>query len=164
MLNPWAVDWILLAVLGLSMGLGLWRGLTQEVLSLTSWAVAFYVAQLYAPKVGELLPMRGGSEMLRYVAGFVVTFVATLMATALVSVLIKKLLLALGLGSLDGLLGSAFGFLRGVVILLAVTVVVGMTPLHEDAAWRQAQGPKWLAKGLHSLKPVLPAEFGKYLP
>ncbi len=41
-----AVDWILLAVLGLSMLLGLWRGLVQEVLSLAGWVAAFFVAQI----------------------------------------------------------------------------------------------------------------------
>ena len=43
-----AVDWILLAVLGLSLLLGLWRGLVQEVLSLAGWVAAFYLSQMYA--------------------------------------------------------------------------------------------------------------------
>ena len=164
MLKLAAVDWILLAVLGLSMVRGLWRGLVQEVLSLAGWALAFYVAQMYAPRAGSLLPMQGSSEMLRYAAGFVVTFVVTLIVMTLLSVLVKKLVSAVGLGPLDRLLGSLFGLLRGVVILLAVTVVAGMTSLHEADAWREARGPQWLALGLHWLKPVLPAEFGRYLP
>ena len=49
MWNLPAVDWILLAVLGLSLLIGLWRGLVQEVLSLAGWVVAFYVSQIYAP-------------------------------------------------------------------------------------------------------------------
>jgi membrane protein required for colicin V production len=57
-----------------------------------------------------------------------------------------------------------FGLLRGVVILLAATVIVGMTPMRETEAWRQAQGAQWLQQMLHVLKPVLPADFGKYLP
>ena len=159
-----AVDWILLAVLGLSFLLGLWRGIVQEVLSLAGWVAAFYVSQMYAPMAAAWLPMEGSSQMLRYAAGFVVVFIAVLVATVLVSWIVKKLVSAVGLGPLDRLLGSLFGLMRGVVILLAVTVLVGMTPMRDTEAWKQAQGAQWLQQFLHVLKPVLPADFGKYLP
>lgn len=159
-----AVDWILLAVLALSLLLGLWRGIVQEVLSLAGWVAAFYVSQMYAPMAAAWLPMEGSSQMLRYAAGFVVVFVAVLVVTVLVSFVVKKLISAVGLGPLDRLLGSLFGLMRGVVILLAVTVLVGMTPMRETMAWKQAQGAQWLQQFLHVLKPVLPADFGKYLP
>jgi membrane protein required for colicin V production len=159
-----AVDWILLAVIGLSLLLGLWRGIVREVLSLLGWVAAFYVSQMYAPRAAAWLPMEGSSEMLRYAAGFVVVFVAVLVAMALLAWVIQKLISAVGLGPLDRLLGSLFGLMRGVVILLAVTVFVGMTPMRETEAWKQAQGAQWLQQLLHVLKPVLPADFGKYLP
>ena len=159
-----AVDWILLAVLGLSLLLGMWRGIVQEVLSLAGWVAAFYVSQMYAPMAAAWLPMEGSSQMLRYAAGFVVVFIAVLVVTVLVSWVVKKLVSAVGLGPLDRLLGSMFGLMRGVVILLAVTVFVGMTPMRETEAWKQAQGAQWLQQFLPVLKPVLPADFGKYLP
>jgi membrane protein required for colicin V production len=159
-----AVDWILLAVLALSFLLGLWRGIVQEVLSLAGWVAAFYVSQMYAPMAAAWLPMEGSSQMLRYAAGFVVVFVTVLVATVLVSFVVKKLISAVGLGPLDRLLGSLFGCMRGVVILLAVTVLVGMTPMRETEGWKQSQGARWLQQLLHVLKPVLPADFGKYLP
>ena len=159
-----AVDWILLAVLGLSLLLGMWRGIVQEVLSLAGWVAAFYVSQMYASLAAAWLPMEGSSQMLRYAAGFVVVFIAVLVATVLVSWVVKKLVSAVGLGPLDRLLGSLFGLMRGVVILLAVTVFVGMTPMRETEGWKQAQGAQWLQQFLHVLKPVLSADFGKYLP
>ena len=159
-----AVDWMLLVVLALSFLLGLWRGIVQEVLSLAGWVAAFYVSQMYAPAAAAWLPMEGSSQMLRYAAGFVVVFVAVLAATVLVSLVVKKLVSAVGLGPLDRLLGSVFGLMRGVVILLAVTVLVGMTPMRETEDWKQAQGALWLQQLLHELKPVLPADFGKYIP
>ena len=155
---------MLLVVLALSFLLGLWRGIVQEVLSLAGWVAAFYVSQMYAPAAAAWLPMEGGSQMLRYAAGFVVVFVAVLAATVMVSLVVKKLVSAVGLGPLDRLLGSLFGLMRGVVILLAVTVLVGMTPMRETEDWKQAQGALWLQQLLHVLKPVLPADFGKYLP
>ena len=156
-----AVDWILLAALSLSLLLGVWRGLVQEVLSLAGWVVAFYVSQIYAPMAAAKLPMEGSSQMLRYAAGFVLTFIAVLVATVANCTSVAA---NVGLGPLDRLLGSVFGLLRGVVVLLVITVVVGMTPLHDTEAWQHSQGARWLESFLHVLKPVLPADFGKYLP
>ena len=103
------------------------------------------------------------SEILRFAAGFVVVFVGVLIAQALITGVIKKMLSVVGLGLIDRLLGSLFGALRGIVILLAVTLLVGMTPMRESEAWQQSQGSKWLRALLHVCKPALPADFGKYI-
>ena len=164
MLTVSAVDWIFLTVLGLSALLGVWRGLVQEVLSLAGWVAAFFVAPAYAPATAAWLPMSGSTDMLRYAAGFVLVFVAVLIATLLVSSMVKKLVSAVGLGPLDRLLGSGFGLLRGLVLLLAVTVVVSMTPLRDNESWQSAQGTPWLQQTLNAMKPVLPVDFRKFLP
>jgi membrane protein required for colicin V production len=158
-----AVDWMVVAVLGLSTLLGVWRGLVKELLSLVSWMAAFWVAQKYAGLASDWLPMSGSSPMLRFAAGFVVVFVSVLIVTALVAWLIRQLLSAVGLSGFDRLLGAVFGALRALVVLLAITVVVDMTPMRESEAWQQAHATPWLNWGLHVLKPVIPADFGKYI-
>lgn len=159
-----SVDWIFLAVLAASLLLGLWRGLVYEVLSLLSWAAAFILAQWFAPNVAQMLPMQGAGEVLRYAAGFVIVFVATVFVGGLVAFLMSKLMSAVGLKPMDRALGGLFGLLRGVVLLLAATVVVGMTPLASAAEWNASQGARLCTDLLGLLKPVLPQEFGKYLP
>ena len=157
------LDWILLAVMLLSMLLGLWRGLVFEVISLASWVVAFFLAQWLAPDVAQVLPMAGATEPIRYAAGFVAVFVGCLVAGGIIAFVIKKLLAAVGLGFLDRLLGGAFGLLRGLVVVLAVAVVVQMTPLDSAAFWKASQGARWAETALAALKPLMPQEFGKYL-
>lgn len=155
---------MVVAVLGLSTLLGVWRGLVKELLSLVSWMAAFWVAQKYAGLASDWLPMSGSSPMLRFAAGFVVVFVSVLIVTALVAWLIRQLLSAVGLSGFDRLLGAVFGALRALVVLLAITVVVDMTPMRESQAWQQALGAPRLEQCLHVLKPMLPVDFGKYLP
>ena len=159
-----ALDWILLAILTASMLLGVWRGLVREVLSLAGWIAGFLLAQMFAPEVGQRMPMEGASEGLRYLAGFVVVFIAVLVLTAVSGWVLQKLVAAVGLGILDRLLGAVFGSLRGVIFLLVITVIAGMTPVQDTATWRQSEGARALTQLLHFLKPVLPADFGKYLP
>jgi len=158
------VDWIFLAVLLLSLVVGAWRGLVFEVLSVLSWAVAFVAAQWFAPQVSAHLPMAGAGEPIRYAAGFVIVFIAAVFAGGFVAFIVKKLVSAVGLGPADRMLGAGFGLMRGALLLLAVTVVVGMTPLQASAMWREATGPRVTGSVVKGLKPVLPQDFGKYLP
>lgn len=159
-----ALDWIFAIVLLASLVLGAWRGLVYEVLSLLTWIAAFILAQWFAPEVARKLPMGGSAESVRYAASFVLVFVVAVFAGGLVAMLAKKILAAVGLRPADRVLGAAFGLVRGVVLLLAVTVVSGMTPLHSSAWWRESVGAGMTVAALKGLKPVLPEEFGKYLP
>lgn len=158
-----ALDWIILAVLLLSMGIGAWRGLVYEVLSVLGWFVAFIVAQLYAASIGSMLPMSGATDALRYAAGFVVTFIASAFAAGLLAWLAKKLIETVGLRPVDRTLGAFFGMIRGVVILLAATTAVLMTPLKEGDWWKQSGGASILSAALRAVKPILPAEVGQYI-
>lgn len=158
------LDWLCVGVLLASMLVGAWRGLVVEVLSLVSWAAAFVLAQWWAPDVAAKLPMAGAGEQVRYAAGFVLVFVATLFAGALIGFVISKLLSVVGLGAINRLLGALFGVLRGVILILAATVVVGMTPWKSSPEWQASVAAHWAATALATLKPMLPQEFGKYLP
>jgi membrane protein required for colicin V production len=158
------LDWVCIAVLAISMLVGAWRGLVVEVVSLASWVAAFVLAQWFAPDAAARLPMAGAGEPVRYAAGFVLVFVATLVAGALIGFVVSKLLSAVGLGFINRLLGALFGVLRGMVLILAATVVVGMTPWKSAPAWQASVGARWATAALGILKPVLPQEFGKYLP
>ncbi|WP_411878168.1 CvpA family protein [Polaromonas sp. YR568] len=158
-----AVDWVLLGVLVFSMLLGAWRGLVYEVLSVLGWVVSFFVAQWFAPDLATRLPVQSASDPIRYAAAFVLIFIATVFAAGLLAFIFKKLVAAIGLAPVDRVLGAAFGVLRGVILLLAATVVIDMTALKTSSWWQESKGAPVLAATLKALKPVLPEKFAKYL-
>lgn len=158
-------DWVLLGVLLASMLVGLWRGLVYEVLSLAGWVAAFVVAQWLAVDAVAWLPMiHGAPESIQYAVAFGVVFVVAVFVAGFVSWLIKKLVETVGLRPVDRTLGALFGLARGVVLLLALTVVLQLTGVARDAWWATAQGPVWLQVVLTGLKPMLPQNFVEYLP
>ena len=159
-----ALDWIFLIVLAASLLLGALRGLVYEVLSVLSWIAAFLAAQWLAPLVGNRLPLGGAAPPLRYAAGFTTVFVLAVFAGGLLAWLTRKLVDAVGLRPVDRALGAAFGLVRGVVLLLALAVVVNLTPLRHDAWWGDSVGAGVSTVALKGLKPVLPERFGQYLP
>ena len=159
-----STDWILLALLAASMLLGALRGLVYEVLSVMGWIAAFLLAQWFAPTVSEKLPMQGSGETLRFAAAFVLVFIASVFAAGLISSLMKKLISAVGLRPVDRILGAIFGAFRGLILLLALSVVVHMTALHESEWWLESKGGPMLMTLLKGLRAMLPEKFGAFLP
>lgn len=157
------IDWIMLAVLLVSMLLGLLRGFVYEVLSLLSWVAAFFLAQFFAATVAARLPI-GAGEAIRYPLGFGLVFVGSVFVGGLIAWVAKKLMKAAGLSPMDRMLGAGFGVMRSVVMLLAATALVSMTSFKDEEAWRQSVGATVLTVALKGLKPVLPEKFGQYLP
>ena len=158
------LDFIFAAVLVVSLLLGIWRGLVYEVLSMVNWVLAFALAQWLAYDVAGKLPMDGAADGMRYAAGFALVFILAVFAGGLVAALFKKLLTAVGLQPVDRALGAVFGLARGVVMVLAATVVISMTPMKSGDWWQNSVGAEISLAALKGLKPVLPEEFGKYLP
>lgn len=159
-----SLDIAVLVGLAVSLAVGVWRGLVYEVLSVLSWIVAFVLAQWLAPDAAARLPLGGTSDAVRYAAGFVVVFVGAAFLGGLIAWGLRKLVSATGLGLVDRMLGAAFGVVRGVVLLLALAVVVNMTPLHGDTWWSDSVSAELSTVALRGLKPALPARLGHYLP
>lgn len=156
------VDWALLAVLGVSVLVGLWRGFVFECLSLAGWLAAWFGAQWAVPWIGPLLPGWGGG--LNLAAAFALGFLAVLVAWALLARLVRLLIHATPLSIPDRLLGAGFGVLRGGVLLLAVAVVVGFTPAAQSQAWRQSPTVRTLGHVIAGVKPWLPTVVAERLP
>ncbi len=161
--NVAALDWLLLAILGMSMLIGAWRGLVYEVLAVLGWVAAFVVAPIFASLVGDWLPLGKGSETLRYAAGFAIVFIATVFAAGLLSWWTSKAIDNIGLRPVDRVLGAGFGVMRGLLILLAIVIVVQMTPLKNGPWWQKSMGYSLLDASLKKLKPVLPSTLGQYI-
>ena len=156
-------DWLLLAVLLLSVLLGAWRGLVYEVLSVAGWVAAFVLAQAYADEVSVMLPLYSLSPPLQLAGGFMVVFIAVAFAGGLLAWMLKKLVTSVGLRPVDRILGSAFGLARGVVMLLAFAVVVSMSPLRDAAWWQGSAVADLLVATLHAVKPLLPEPVARYI-
>lgn len=158
------IDWTLLAVLAVSVVIGLVRGFVFECLSLAGWVVAWFAAQWSAPWLSLHLPVGAPGSALNLGAAFALAFIAALVVWGLLAKLIRMLIHATPLSVPDRLLGAGFGALRGGVLLLAVATVVGLTPAAQSKAWREARGARWLHQTLVMLKPLLPEAAARHLP
>jgi membrane protein required for colicin V production len=166
--NPLAalgwVDLTLLAVLALSVVVGLWRGLVFELMSLAGWLVAYVAAQVWSPQVAVALPVGEPGSALQQGAAFALTFLGVLIAWMVLARLLRLMVHATPLTLIDRMLGAGFGLLRGAVLLLAVSTVVAFTPAARSQPWQDSVGAAWLGAALQGLKPVLPDDVARHLP
>ncbi|WP_290867439.1 CvpA family protein [Aquabacterium sp.] len=163
--SPWSiVDLLLLIGLGLSVVMGLWRGLVSEVMSLGGWLVSYTAANALGPAVGLHVPVGEAGGRLNVVAGMVCAFVAAWLTWAALSWAVTQLMRESPLSGPDRLLGGGFGLIRGVLVALVVATLVNMTPLARWEPWQASRGVGWLAVLLEGLRPALPEQVVKFLP
>jgi membrane protein required for colicin V production len=150
------VDLALLAVVAVSVLVGLWRGFVFEIVSLLGWLVAFVLANTCAPFVGDLIPADKLAGPVRFWIAYAAVFVLVLIMCTLLARVLRALISATPLSLLDRLLGGAFGVARGGVVLVVFAMLVTLSPFAHDAWWQESRGAHWLGQALGGLKPVLP--------
>jgi len=132
-------DYTVIAILVASLALGVWRGLTYELLSLAGWPIAFVLSKLFA---GNIAPMMPGEGTMRIALAYAAVFIAALILWSLLVMLFSRLVKAVGLGGLDRAMGGVFGLVRGLLVLLALVWLAGLTSMPEQPFWRNAQASR----------------------
>jgi membrane protein required for colicin V production len=155
---PTLFDYAVLGIIGLSVLVGIMRGAVREILALASWVVAFMVARFYALPLAAMLPASLGGEGPRLLVAFIGVFLAAWLVMGLVSVALSGFVKLIGLRSLDRSVGVLFGLGRGIVVIMLLVLVAGMTTLPREPFWRNAVlSPPFEAAAI-SLKQWLPYE------
>jgi membrane protein required for colicin V production len=151
-------DYAVLAILLVSVVISVLRGLVREILSLIGWIAAFVVASLFAEDVANLMAATLDPKGIGLVAGFLLVLVGMALVSAVVSWGIMKAIAAAGMSLADRGLGGLFGLGRGLVIVVALAIVCGMTPVPQQPFWKQALFSPLVETMVSTVKPFLPAE------
>jgi membrane protein required for colicin V production len=129
------VDYILIAIVLVSMLFGAIRGFLRESVALLGWLVGLWLAWRYAP---QLQPYLGGSltgtELQEWVARLILLLAAVIAAWivgSLLGYLVQRSGLTLGV---DRILGAVFGLVRGAVIV-GFAVMLAQAALMQDEPW-----------------------------
>jgi membrane protein required for colicin V production len=132
-------DYALLAIVALSILVGLWRGFVKEAFSLAIWVAAFLVAFQYSGSAAHFLEGSVAPPSARTAAAFLGLFVAVLLVGGLLTYLVGKLVEKTGMSGTDRLLGGVFGALRGALMVVLLIIVAGFTPLPADPWWQESR-------------------------
>jgi len=133
------VDYAVLGIVAISILVGTLRGFIKEVFSLAVWAAAFLVAFQYSGVLAMQLESHIELPSARTSLAFAGLFLSVLLVGGLITYLIGKLVEKTGLSGTDRLLGGVFGALRGLILILVLMLVAGLTPVPQDPWWQQSR-------------------------
>ena len=149
-------DYIVLAIIAISILVGAIRGFVKEAFSLAVWAAAFLIAFQYSGALAIHLEGHIALPSARTSLAFAGLFLSVLLVGGLLTFLVGKLVEKTGLSGTDRLLGGVFGGVRGVALVIAIMLFAGLTPIPQDPWWQQS-------RAIQSLMPL--AEWSTaYLP
>ena len=155
-------DFGVLAILVVSVSISLFRGLAREMVSLGVWVGGFILATFFGGYVARYLP-QSLDRLLASLIGFLIVFGVVLVIGWIVSMALSSAVRAAGLAPADRALGFLFGLVRGLLIVLVVVMLAGLTPLPREPFWRDAflSGP--FETAALALRPYLPAGLGQHM-
>jgi membrane protein required for colicin V production len=123
----------------ISVLMGLWRGLVREAVSLIVWIAAIAAAIMFGAQVAAMYGEWVSLPSARIALGYATVFVLVLIVGGLIGWLISRIVQGTGLGGTDRILGIGFGLLRGGLVVAALVLVLGYTPMPRDPWWQQSQ-------------------------
>jgi membrane protein required for colicin V production len=133
-----ALDWVVGAVIGASILLGLLRGFVRETISLAGWIAGIWLAFRFAVGISASVPLAQDWPLARTAVVAVLIVVGCVFAAALVGWLVRELIKAAKLSAADRTLGGLFGLARGVLIIALAVFLVRDTALYREPLWRES--------------------------
>lgn len=136
-------DWILIAVVVISMLLAFRRGLVRAIFALLGFIAGFQMAAWFYTDLGEwVLACRiKMSVQTARILAFVVIVLVVAMLVEQAGKLLQRLLKTVGLGVFDRVLGMIFGFARGCLIAIGVLMVATTVAPQSEAVTNSALTP-----------------------
>jgi len=120
------LDYLFISIIFISFLVGCYRGFTRELFSLAGWIFAFYFANLFSGNLLKYVPFDFG-EHINFIIIYMVIFVIILLVASFLAALLNQLIKNIGLGFFNIIMGSIFGFMRGVLITFILIFLVEKT-------------------------------------
>ena len=132
------VDYILIGLVLLSVAAGFMRGFFREAMSVATWLLAGWLGLRFGHLFTGLFENYLASQVLQLWAGRLTMFLMVLISGTLASHLIQAVLESSGLSGTDRLLGMAFGFLRGVLLVGLLVIFAEGVEADKESWWQDS--------------------------
>ena len=147
-------DWVILAIIGLSVIMAASQGFFFEAISLAGLVVGYLLAAWEYHVVADRFAPYVKSEWIADIIGFILILFGVIILAGIIGRLARWLLKEAGLRWFDRILGGAFGLVRG--CLTAAVVLLGFTTFNPQSHWLEgshltpyflvvARGASWVA-------------------
>lgn len=141
--------------------IGALRGFMREVMAAIAWVTAGLCSWLLADKVAARLPETLTDPLLRRLAAFFLLMIGVWLAMTIIAFLLRKLLFPGSLTASDRLLGAVVGTARGLVVVLVIVLLAGLTPFPKEPWWRESRLAGYLEQAATRTLALLPPDVAR---
>ncbi|UOO83154.1 CvpA family protein [Uruburuella testudinis] len=149
-------DMIAFGVIAICIIISMIRGVITEVTSLLIWVVAFIVAKMFAVPFADFALTSVQPHAFAVVLGFILLFVAAWVVQHFLRSLLTAAVSAVGLGSINRVLGGVFGAVKGVLVVTLAVLVCSFTDLPQSPDWQQSVSAVYFEMLARLAVPYLP--------
>lgn len=160
------LDIIVVAMMLISGFLAMLRGLTREVLSILSWALAAVATLLIFPMYQDVAAQYIQPPILAKIVLAAGVFVIVLVIVSFITIRISDRVLDSDVGALDRSLGFVFGMVRGLLlVVIAYLFFKWLVPPDSQPQWiREARTQPILEQAGDMILSLLPENPTEFLP
>lgn len=132
------VDFGIVTIIAVLLLLGLVWGFAKVAIALGTWLAASMISFSFAPNLAASMLTSIESPPMRLAAAMGILFVLTIMVGAVVSFLVRQFVSKTGLSGLDRVLGLIIGGSLGLVVVIALVFVAGLTNAPSYDWWQSS--------------------------
>lgn len=156
-MNP--LDIFFLIVILISMTISLFRGMVKEIFSILSIVGGIIIANLFYSEIALFSIRFIKSSFWSNIIAFIIIFLIICTLINLTGLFLQKTLKKLALSWLNRVGGVAFGFIRGVLIVVIITIILAKFPIVGSKSIASSQIVPHLSWVVKTLLAFLPHEF-----
>ncbi len=155
-------DFTIIFILVVSSLFGFFRGFLKEIISFFSYILAIVSTIWAGPKIYILIELYVEMVLLRVCIAYIMVFLAVLILIESINELLLVLIRVTKISKIDHILGGFFGFIRGVLLTLALVAFCEFTPLKGENWWINAKFLQPSIQILEVIKPFLSKSLKKF--
>ncbi|RDH84842.1 MAG: colicin V production CvpA [endosymbiont of Galathealinum brachiosum] len=156
------VDFGIVTIIAVLLVLGLVWGFVKIAIALGTWLAASTISFSFAPNLAASMLTSIDSPPMRLAAAMGILFVLTIMVGAVVSFLVRQFVSKTGLSGLDRVLGLVIGGSLGLLIVIALVFIAGLTNAPSYDWWQSSLLIERFETLAMSLQAYLPDDVAKY--
>ena len=152
------VDFVLLAIIGLSAVLSLFRGFVRETFVFIGLIAGLWAAFNFMHVASDWFARWIEDSSIRLALGFAAVLGAVLITTGIVSRLLRLAVNVTGLTGTDRALGAIFGAARGAIIVACLVLLADLTNVRERTWWQESAMLPTFESVADEIRRILPDE------
>ena len=150
------IDFVLLAVIGISTLLGVMRGFVSIVISTLSWLLGGWASLMCGRAAAGWWSAPAAPGTGHYVAGYLTVFLLVMVSVWAIGLVVRQTVRSTSLNGADRMMGAGLGVARGALIGCALLLLGSYTPLTREASWRDSYLRQLLNPGVGWMQARMP--------